>query len=89
MMTWHLMMTWQVHSKQTILHYDAQYMLDENETVWFIGGANIITQRTPMATPLKAQAAHIPMNPTLQVRTTTTTSHHHLPPPPLDSPDMT
>ena len=59
----------EMHSKQTILHYEAQYILDENSVLWFIGGANIVTQKTPTpAAPKPIEQRHVPYSPTLQVR---------------------
>ena len=59
-----------MHSKQTILHYSAQFVLDENEVAWFVGGKEIITQKTPAPlAPKPIGERHVAVNPHLQART--------------------
>ena len=56
-------------SKQTILHFNAQFVLDENEVAWFIGGAHVVTQKTPAPPAPKPMAErHVSVNPHLQAR---------------------
>ena len=58
-----------MHSKQTILHYSAEFIIDENEVTWFVGGSDIVTQKTPPPAPPQPREERQPgVNPTLQVR---------------------
>ena len=48
----------------------AQYIMDENESMWFIGASDIVTQKLPLCVPPRSVPdRHVPVNPTLQART--------------------
>ena len=67
-MTKGLCMRLELHSKQTLLHMNAQFILDENEKPWFVGGAEIITlPQAAFAPPRAPTEKHVPVNPTLQL----------------------
>ena len=65
-----LVLRLEMHSRQTVLHYNAEFILDENEVPWFVGGKDVVTQRMPAVPPPKQGAEkHVAVNPTLQART--------------------
>jgi len=57
----------ELHSRHTVLHMNAQFILDENEHAWFVGASEIVTIKQPaVVAPREVKERHVPVNPTLQ-----------------------